>query len=329
MSTTTTSSQRNDWSIASVRAIERLNSIKPNDGWSIDVKLTSTVGGSTQLVRLLRRNVPVTDTFFLDIHYDPPSGTVVGILTPPKQRQSSGSASEQQEGTVQAQVLVNSNGTLANNQQKNQRISIVSIHTYSSNLSSKERSTTSNTNNTNNVTSIPGFGTTTISDAEKQQMMLYFGYAIVGAIVLRILATAAIGVLIILIPFGLIYLTQTCPPIHSFDVKQQLKRVLRGQHLPENHPSKPKGFLSETFARVTASVATELATLPGYEVTTTDIIGTAILIKVRVPTANLDFFWLGAIQQWYFLYSKEIDTTTSTGTPTTHFSSTGSTQFRR
>ena len=37
-------------------------------------------------------------------------------------------------------------------------------------------------------------------------------------------------------------------------------------HLPENHPDKPKDdWLSSTIARVTASVATELATSLGYE----------------------------------------------------------------
>ena len=106
-------------------------------------------------------------------------------------------------------------------------------------------------------------------------------------------------------------MVQTCPPQSSFDVKKELKRVLRGQHLPENHPQKPQGFLSETIARVTASVATELATLPGYEVTTTDFVGAAVLICVRVPTANYDFYWIGAFNQWYFIRSNEIETTTN------------------
>ena len=37
-------------------------------------------------------------------------------------------------------------------------------------------------------------------------------------------------------------------------------------HLPQNHPDKPKDdWFSSTIARVTASVATELATSLGYE----------------------------------------------------------------
>jgi hypothetical protein len=42
--------------------------------------------------------------------------------------------------------------------------------------------------------------------------------------------------------------------------------TFKSHHLPENHPDKPKDdWFSSTIARVTASVATELATSMGYE----------------------------------------------------------------
>ena len=60
---------------------------------------------------------------------------------------------------------------------------------------------------------------------------------------------------------------QNCPANDTFDAKKELKRVLRGQHLPEGHQDKPAGdWLSRTVARVTASVAAEAATALGYEV---------------------------------------------------------------
>ncbi|KAL7552245.1 hypothetical protein ACHAWF_015473 [Thalassiosira exigua] len=36
------------------------------------------------------------------------------------------------------------------------------------------------------------------------------------------------------------YLFSTCPTSDSFDGKKELKRVLRGEKLPEDHPDKPK-----------------------------------------------------------------------------------------
>jgi hypothetical protein len=327
MTSTTGGQQQRNWSIASTRAIERLKLIKPNDGWSIEFKQ------STPLVRLLRRSIPVTDSYFIDIHYDVPSNTIVGILTPPNSI------------TVQAQVLVDSNGKIQ------QRVAVVSISTYTSNISMKEsrsnssssnsnneRGSTTTSDNNNNTNMFPDFGffgtNGTLTDGDKQRMMMYFMYAVFGSILVRVLANAVYGLSLILLPIGFSYLSQNCPTIQSFDVKQQLKRVLRGQHLPENHPSKPQGFFSETIARVTASIATELATLPGYEVITTNVLGTCIVVKVRVPTANLDFYWIGIVQQWYFLYSSEINKNSTPGSNGTgdgiHFSTTRNTsQFQR
>ena len=55
--------------------------------------------------------------------------------------------------------------------------------------------------------------------------------------------------------------------ISFFDLaKKELKRVLRGEHLPENHVDKPKGFFDQALSRINATVTTELATGLGYEV---------------------------------------------------------------
>ena len=74
-------------------ALEHLQKLNPSDGWSIEHKS----GGLSNLVRLTRRKVPLTDSYFLDIHYDVTNTRqVVGILT----TTSGGSG-----GKVQAQVL--------------------------------------------------------------------------------------------------------------------------------------------------------------------------------------------------------------------------------
>ena len=68
-----------------------------------------------------------------------------------------------------------------------------------------------------------------------------------------------------------------CPSDDSFDSKRQLKRVLRGHHLAEDDPHKPKGFWGQNFARLGASLATELPSAMGqHHVTIQPYLGTSI-----------------------------------------------------
>lgn len=87
-----------------------------------------------------------------------------------------------------------------------------------------------------------------------------------GLTILKILKVLLGSIFILVLPLIILYAMSTCPTNDSFDAKKELKRVLRGHHLPENHPDKPKDdWFSSAIARVTASVATELATSLGYE----------------------------------------------------------------
>lgn len=63
-----------------------------------------------------------------------------------------------------------------------------------------------------------------------------------------------------------LYLYITCPTNDSFDGKKELKRVLRGEKLPEDHPQKPKGFLEKAMAKVSASLAAEAAAFAGCKI---------------------------------------------------------------
>jgi hypothetical protein len=147
-----------------------------------------------------------------------------------------------------------------------------------------------------------------LSAADKQLMETYVKYALIAVaavVILKILASTI--VIVAIFPLLFAYGISTCPPASTFDAKQQLKRVLRGHHLPESHPQKPKGFFEETVARVAATVTAELATLPGYSVEMTPLAGAAIWTSVQVPTANLQCYWLGANHQWYYIGSRELE----------------------
>lgn len=272
-------------------ALEHLKKLRPNDGWSIEHK----AGGLSTLVRLTRRKVPLTDSYFLDVHYDATNTRqVVGILT----------ASGGSGGKVQAQVLVDSDGRPVCN-----KIALVSISGYpvkrssqgTSATSSRSTASTAQSSTTHSVSSLPS-----LSDAQNRDLIMYGGAALVSAILFRILASSLASLSILLIPIAYFYLLSTCPTAESFDGKRELKRILRGHHLPEDHPDKPKGMLSEAIARIQASVTTEIATLPGYEVTMVPIAGAVLIVYVRVPSVEKDFYWIGAAKRWTYVYEVDI-----------------------
>jgi hypothetical protein len=266
-------------------ALGHLQAIKPRDGWAVD----RTFGG----IRLLRRNVPVVDAAFLDIHLDPLTKTVVGIVN----KSISG---------VQAQVLVDANGRLVAQKtlvtvqswQGRKTVPLSSSHTPRTGRSATNTAADNRSDE---------FAEATLLSSEQNQALLKYGASFFGGLLLlRVLVQTMWGLSILALPLGYLYLVQTCPPESSFDAKKELKRVLRGHHLPESDPNKPKGFLSATLARINASVATELATTLGYEVTMVPLAGAAVVSSVRVPSAALDFYWVGVHGSWYYVYSMEL-----------------------
>ena len=131
---------------------------------------------------------------------------------------------------------------------------------------------------------------------------------IAGLVLLRFLLNAALLLYVLALPVLYFYLVQNCPSDESFDAKKELKRVMRGHHLPEDHPDKPKGFLSETLARLSATVTPEVATGLGYEITMISMAGAAKVACVRVPAAKMDYYWAGLAGRWYYVYSNELET---------------------
>jgi hypothetical protein len=67
-----------------------------------------------------------------------------------------------------------------------------------------------------------------------------------------------------------------------------------------------QGFLSETFARINATLTTEIATGLGYEIEMFPLAGAAYLATVRVPASKMDCYWIGACNRWYFVWSREL-----------------------
>jgi hypothetical protein len=287
------------------RALSHLQTIKPGDGWSLQESVSSGDGAGT--VRLCRRNLPLTDNSFVDLYFD---GTdVVGLLSRPAATAAA----------VQAQILVDAAGRPVRG------IKLKSVRI--------DGTSHSNPNNSRRVTQKPAAAVSSASffsreeegggqqhpkktqrsaagtwtpEQHKQLWQLVGGFVIASAI-LRILSQALLLFYAVVLPLLYFHLLGTCPRADSFEAKRELKRVLRGAHLPDNHPDKPRGVLGEAVARVQASVAAELvATLPGYEVTFTDLLGAATVACVRVPTARRDFYWCGALNHWYYVCSTEV-----------------------
>eukprot|EP00540_Astrosyne_radiata_P008618 CAMPEP_0116838014 /NCGR_PEP_ID=MMETSP0418-20121206/8976_1 /TAXON_ID=1158023 /ORGANISM="Astrosyne radiata, Strain 13vi08-1A" /LENGTH=233 /DNA_ID=CAMNT_0004467967 /DNA_START=137 /DNA_END=838 /DNA_ORIENTATION=+ len=215
---------------ASTLALRHLKRIRPNDGWSIEQR------SSSRRVRLLRRSIPVSgDVFFMDIHYDSVSEKVVGIMT------------MQRNGPHQAQVLVDEHGR----PHRSKTPVILQVTTYNPKSTHDDDSSSS---------------LDSLSKEQNEKLIQYAAYAVGMAIAMKIILSAVFSLYILLLPIVYLYAVQSCPSQESFEPKRELKRILRGHHLPEDHPDKPKGWWNETVARVTASVSTELATGFGYEV---------------------------------------------------------------
>ena len=75
---------------------------------------------------------------------------------------------------------------------------------------------------------------------ENKELLKYVAYAIGGAMMFRFIFSAMFGLYVLAFPIVYLYLVQNCPKIESFNAKKELKRVLRGAHLAEDDPNKPK-----------------------------------------------------------------------------------------
>lgn len=193
------------------------------------------------------------------------------------------------------QVLVDANGKPV------QGIQVTSVNGYPVTASASAAANTSSSATNDPSLPINPLDSLNLSPSDRQLLEVYVKYALMGIAAMVVLRALAMSTLFYVAIFPLVYVygITTCPPLESFDAKKELKRVLRGQYLPDDHPQKPKTMWEQWAARAMASVTTEIATFPGYEVDMMPLAGAAIWTEVKVPTANLQCYWLGANHRFH------------------------------
>mmetsp|Transcript_8562 Transcript_8562/g.13257 ORF Transcript_8562/g.13257 Transcript_8562/m.13257 type:complete len:297 (+) Transcript_8562:68-958(+) len=280
-----------------VEVLAYLQEIKPSDGWSTPLS-------SNGKVRLLRRGVPVNDAGFLFLFHDVRARYIVGVT------------SVQRDVIGRGVVLVDGSGNVSR-EPRDVRVTLPASSNFrasSSSSSSNPRTTSTSSFMGSNAPvggSSPTLATplnTPSMSPEDQMQLLKYGLMLLGLIVvLKVIFAAMFSIYILLLPGLFIYAVQTCPSDDSFEAKKELKRVLRGHHLPDDHPSKPKDWLSRTIARVSATVATELATGLGYEISMQNYFGALTIAWVGVPTAKEEFYWVGIFGKWRYVLQRNTD----------------------
>ena len=296
-------------------ALDQLRSVKPNDGWSIEI---SSNTNNDSLVRLLRRNVPINDNYFIDIHYcndddsifGGGSNMIVGVMT--------------NNGDT-CQVLVDGSNGKPVVLSSTKEIKIVSIKNYKYiKLTETEMRRSAATaaadgrHNKNDAAATaaaapPPFQFqnpfSNLSDNDQEKYLKYGAGIFIGYVVLTILSSIVSEFLLffLVVPGLYFYLSSTCPPNNTFDTKKEVKRVLRGYHLPEDHPSKPKkgNFIEKWTSKITASVATELGTAAGgYSIEMIPLLwGVATYTTVDIPALSMRCEWIGIHDKWYHIRS--------------------------
>ena len=316
-------------------ALKRLREVKANDGWSVQIE--NNPNGDEEL-KLLRRSVPLTDNSFLDIHHSPQTNTIVGVLTkdgdkcqilvdgnsgrPVLQKKSVGyvSCANSYPGykPLSTDERRASSSSGANQEGKgsfvNRSPADASINRTPAGSSSRSgRAPTSNrtgvpnpnnfNNNYNNAPVANPFAG--LSEEERQKYIKYATIGVGSCVACKILADVlGEGLLFLLVLPGIYaYGLQTCPANSTFDAKKEVKRVLRGHHLPDDHPAKPRkgNFLEEWTAKISASVATEVSAVAGgYSTDIAPLLGgCAKHASVTLPTLGLTCEWIGFNDTWY------------------------------
>jgi hypothetical protein len=99
----------------------------------------------------------------------------------------------------------------------------------------------SNNKNNNNPSSAFPLSNNNGHQTPNSSEIVSIGITLVGGMVAtRILTAVSRLATALAAPLAGLYLMSTCPSDESFDGKRELKRVLRGENLPEDHPDKPK-----------------------------------------------------------------------------------------
>lgn len=66
-----------------------------------------------------------------------------------------------------------------------------------------------------------------------------------------------------------------------------------------------KGFLEKAIAKVSASLEAEAAAFAGCKIEIMDIGGVFKIASIQHPITKTAFFWLGAVNKWRYISSKD------------------------
>jgi len=288
------------------KAFAHLNNIKPYDGWSIDMYVSSS---GQNLCMLKRRNAPLSNRGFVELALEKEKGCVVGIVS---HIGVTGTCAY-----ARGVALVEQNGKLIRGA-KEMRFTIDKIQgqrqkdgqklkeAQAEFKQNKERAKDSVRNpdrgeRNSGVDSITSSSTVIpegLTDEQNQQLIKLAMIVIGIATLFRILYSAYF---VLAAPVVTLYLMNTCPKTDTFDAKKELKRVLRGEYMPDNHREKPKNWLEETVTRLQATVTAEVATGLGHEVFFTNIFGLCILVTVHIPVMKIKLYYVGICDRWRYV----------------------------
>jgi hypothetical protein len=144
-----------------------------------------------------------------------------------------------------------------------------------------------------------------INNASNQEMAKWT-LMIIGIFTLfQAFANAFFTMTLLVLPVLYMYLCHTCPTKESFDARKELKRVLRGHHLADDHPDKPKGYIESMMARAAATVTAESAMLIDSKLELTSYRGAFILVQMKLPTQQMTVYWLGIAGEWRHIYASQ------------------------
>ena len=233
----------------------------------------------------------MSDEGFEDIVVDRSSGRVVGIrvLT---------SAGDAGRGVV----LVDERGELRRDDNDDDDAAIVTVSmTNVSSTASAVRGLSSSPSRSSGERRGIGDGGGASAAANPRldangELLLQYGPMALGALLILRIVLSALGnalPLLVMTAAAYLYVSASCPPNDTFDAKRELKRAMRGEHLPEER--RPRGILERGLNRLAASVTTELATSLGYDISMTDCIGAATLACVTVPCNGMEYYWIGIL----------------------------------
>jgi len=174
---------------------------------------------------------------------------------------------------------------------------------------SSQRRSSSSVRSSSSTTSSTASTNQTI-DTISNELLIQYGLMAIGALLIfKLIFTALNMIILFALPVIYLYASANCPSNDTFDAKKELKRVMRGAHLPEEH--QPKGFFEKGLNKLTASITTELATSLGYEIRINDYFGAAAkMASVKVPVAGYEYYWIGIFDRWRYMGQKEIPTNT-------------------